>query len=411
MINHKVRDREKNWKGLLSQLDKIIHSKDSRIIWFHASSMGEFEQAKPVIEFLKINEPKIKVIVTFYSPSGYNNQKKYNFADSILYMPFDSMQRAKKLIELIKPDFAVFVRYEIWRNHLWILKQKNISSYLICATAPQNTFLMKYPVTKSLLKSNYNLFDTIYTVSENETKQFRKLKVRTKIITASDTRFDRIINKVNESKLNPILPKELFKDNKLILVAGSTWEPDEEIIINSIVKFEKENHGDIRLILVPHEPTEKHIEKVKKLLPNSFLLSEIQNFLSFEREENEINNFLGWNHIIVDSIGYLLRLYSLADAAYIGGGLGVGVHSVTEPAGYGIPIAAGPKYQNSPDAVSLRNNGALTIIQQSEDFYNWIIRIRDSAETRAELGTMAFQYINNRIGSTELIAETILKHL
>lgn len=411
LYNPKVKDREKNWKRLLSQIDKIKRDNYTKIIWFHASSMGEFEQAKPVIELLKKNNDKIKIIVTFYSPSGYNNQKNYKFADSLIYMPFDSISRAKKLIELINPDFALFVRYEIWRNHLWQLKKRAVLTYLICATAPVNKMLNKLPIISSLMKSNYNLFDKIFTVSENETKHFKKMKLKTQIITSSDTRFDRIVEKVNESKRKTILPKDMFKDNKLVLVAGSTWEPDEEIIIDAIKHFEKENHQAIRLILVPHEPTEKHVENVKHLLPNSFLLSEILNFLSFNRDENEIKNFLGWNHLIVDSIGQLLRLYSLADAAYIGGGFGVGVHSVTEPAGYGIPLATGVKYHNSPDAISLHHIGGLKIIKEKDDLIEWLNKLLKSPETRMELGSKVGHYVTDRLGSTKVIVESIEQEL
>jgi len=414
LINPKVKERERNWKGLLLQFEKIKRDEHSKYIWFHASSMGEFEQAKPIIEMLKKNNKDVKIIVTFYSPSGYNNQKNYKYADAFLYMPFDSISGAKKIIKLIKPDLAVFVRYEIWRNHLWILKQSSIPTYLICATAPRNKLLRKILLIGSLMKSNYNLFDKIYTASETETKQFRKMKINTELMTASDTRFDRIVEKANESRQKQIIPPEMFKGDSstslrmtFVLVAGSTWDADEDIIIDTVKQFEKENHEAIRLILVPHEPTEKHIEKVKHKLPNSFLLSEILNFLSFKRDENEIKNFLGWNHIIVDSIGHLLSLYSLADAAYIGGGFGAGVHSVTEPAGYGIPLATGIKFHNSPDAVSLHKLGGLEIIKNKDDFYEWLKKLLEATELKNELGLKAIHYVNKHTGSTKLIVDEI----
>ncbi len=414
----KVNDRERNWKGLLLHLENLKLDEQSKIVWFHASSMGEFEQAKPVIEQLKKNYDNIKVIVTFYSPSGYNNQKNYKFADVVLYMPFDTILRAKKLIKLINPDIAVFIRYEIWRNHLWLLKRRSVPSYLICATAPRNKYLSLFPIINSLMKSNYNLFDKIYTTSESETKHFRKMKIKTELITASDTRFDRIVDKVNESKQKQIIQSEMFKGDPstslrmtFVLVAGSTWDADDDIITDTVKRFEKENHEAIRLILVPHEPTEKHIEKVKYKLPNSFLLSEVLEFLSIKREDNEIKNFLGWNHIIVDTIGHLLSLYSLADAAYIGGGFGAGVHSVTEPAGYGIPLATGMKYHNSPDAVSLHHLGALKIINSKEDFYEWLKKLLESMEMRNELGSKSLHYVNKKTGSTKLTVDDIITRL
>lgn len=411
VFNPKVKEREKNWKELLLKLEKLKLDGQSKCIWFHSSSMGEFEQAKPVIESLRTNNKDIKIIVTFYSPSGYNNQKNYKFADAVLYIPFDTLARAKKIIKIINPNLAVFIRYEIWRNHLWVLKRNSIPAYLICATAPRNKFFRKFPIIRVFMKSNYNLFDKIYTASENETRHFMKMKIKSEIITSSDTRFDRIVDKVKVSKQKQLIPSRMLEGSKLVLVAGSTWDDDEEIVINAVKKFEKENHESIRLILVPHEPTEIRTGKLKQILPNSFLLSEILNFVSFKRDENEIKNFLGWNHIIVDTIGHLLHIYSLADAAYIGGGFGAGVHSVTEPAGYGIPLATGIKYHNSPDAVSLHNQGALKIIKNSDEFYIWLNILLESIELRNELGMKSSHYVTSHAGSTKLIADKILEKI
>jgi 3-deoxy-D-manno-octulosonic-acid transferase len=408
LFNKKASEREKAWKPLLSSLDKLKNKSNSKRIWFHASSMGEFEQAKPVIEKIKAMNPDFLIIVSFYSPSGYNNQKNYKFADAVLYMPFDSPFRAKQFISRMEPDIAVFVRYEIWRNHLRVLKKKKIPAFLICATEPANKALKTFPIIKSLARSNYSLYDKIYTVSEAETHFFRQLKIKTKIITLTDTRFDRIVEKVESAKKNKILHDELFNSNQFVFVAGSTWEPDEEIIINTIKDFEKENIENIKFILVPHEPAVAHIDELKQKLPNTFLLSEILKFLNEKPSDDEIKSFLGWNHIIVDSIGQLLSLYSNADAAYIGGGFGVGVHSVTEPAGYGIPLSCGPVYKNSPDAVRLHAHGALSIIHNDDDMKNWLNKIMFSSDFANEKGNIAKDYIYKNTGSSLIVANEIM---
>ncbi len=411
LFNKKAAEREKAWKPLLSSIEKPEARDDLKSIWFHASSMGEFEQAKPVIERLRALKPEVRIIVSFYSPSGYNNQKNYKYADAVLYMPFDSMLRARQFISKLKPDIAVFVRYEIWRNHLRFLVKKKIPVFLICATQPLSKALKKIPVLKSLTRANYNLYDKIFTVSETETHFFKKLKVKSKIKTLTDTRFDRIAEKVETVKKSKILPDELFAANQFVIVAGSTWEPDEDIIINTILENEKNNNENIKFIIVPHEPTEAHIKKLKQELPNTFLLSDIQKFLETGPSKDEIKGFLGWNHIIVDSIGNLLNLYASAQAAYIGGAFGAGVHSVTEPAGYGLPLACGPYYKNSPDAVTLHRHKALADIQDSSDFKKWINEITVSKDTISMKGKTAHDYIFKNKGSSTIITEEIIQTL
>jgi 3-deoxy-D-manno-octulosonic-acid transferase len=410
LFNKKIRDREKNWeKVLLNEKSKLLSLKGFRI-WFHSASMGEFEQAKPIIEKIKKMHPDIVIIISFFSPSGYNNQKNYEFADSVLYLPFDTLANAKYFIKNIKPDMAVFIRYEIWRNFLRILKKKHIPAFLICATKPNQKFLYKLPFLRQFTKSNYSIFKKIFTVSEEHTQFFQDLKILSEIQTLSDTRFDRIIENVEKAKNKSIYPKELFKEHEFILVAGSTWEKDEDILIDSLIDIEKQN-ANIKFIIVPHEPTEKHIKKLKSQLPHSYLLSQIEDFLKKENQLTNISNFLGKNHIIVDSIGKLLTLYSLADAAYIGGGFGSGVHSITEPAGYGIPLACGPKYFNSPDAIKLYSYGSLKVMKNKNDFSEWLMKNIKDETYRVQAGMLNRDYLYKLKGSTDKIIMDLEKEI
>jgi 3-deoxy-D-manno-octulosonic-acid transferase len=407
-FNSKLKEREKGWKDTLMDLDLLPFKEDGVFrIWFHAASMGEFEQAKPVIERLKNLDPESQIIVSFYSPSGYNNQHNYKHADSVVYMPFDSYQKAKRFINTMNPDIAVFVRYEIWRNHLRILYKRKIPTYLICATIPNSRFL-KNVILKPYVKSSYKLFRKIFTVGEAHTTFFQKLKLKTKVFTLTDTRFDRIAEKVEVGKTEKILPDILFNINEFIFIAGSTWQPDEEIIIETVKRFEKENKAKIKLILVPHEPTASHLENIKSMIPHSFFLSQVLDYLDRENNDELIQKFLGKNHIIVDSIGKLLRLYAGTHAAYIGGGFGVGVHSVTEPAGYGIPLASGPNFTNSPDAIELNKLGALSIINDSEDLYFWLSDMINDVEKRNKIGKISKDYVFNACGSSDTILDEIL---
>ena len=402
LFNGKLADREKHCKETVSNL---VIPADKTKIWFHASSMGEFEQTKPIIELIKENNPDIFIIVTFFSPSGYNNQKNYPYADAISYMPFDTKSNARKFLDIIKPDMAVFVRYEIWRNYLSLMKNRNIPVYLICATMPGSSALKSFPVLKQFTKSNYNLFSKIYTVSETHSQYFNNLNISPEIITASDTRFDRIIKNIENGKSNAVLPDELFEADVFNLVMGSSWPPDEDIIIPSVEDINKE-YFRLRMILVPHEPTEAHLKELSNKINKYILLSEL-----IEKSSNpeNIKGLIADKHIVVDSIGKLLSLYRHADAAYIGGAFGAGVHSVTEPAGYGIPLSTGTGYHNSPDAVNLVNQQVITVLNSREDSLAWLNKLLENLEWKEETGQKAKKYVYDAQGSSRLVYDDVLR--
>lgn len=406
-FNSKLNERENNWKNSLNNL-VLPDNKTNKRIWIHSASMGEFEQIKSVIEILKNKYPNIYIIVSFFSPSGFNTQQNYPFADAIVYLPFDTAKNAKYFINLIQPDIAIFIRYEIWRNLLIELKNNNILSLLVCATYPSNKLLKSCPLFRFINRSNFNLFSEIITIGDEHSEYFNKLKLDSKITTLSDTRFDRIAEKVIKSKSSPILPQSIFKKDSFIIVAGSTWKPCEDIIIKTIHRIYKENKINLKFILVPHEPNKENLNRIKRMLPNTVYLSSI---ICDKQSNKQVNNIIGTNHIIVDSIGHLLNLYSIGHAAFIGGGLTDGVHSVAEAAGYGIPLCSGPNIECSQDAKDLHNLGALTIINNESDFYNWILHITSNSNIRNQMGNSAKLYIFDRTGSSKILSEKIMNLL
>lgn len=401
-FNPKLREREKNWKRSLSDVIVLNRSDAGRKrIWFHSASMGEFEQAKPIIELIKRNHPDICIIVSFFSPSGYNNQKNYEFADAVVYLPFDRMSDVKYFLDIVKPNLAVFVRYEVWRNFLSELNVREVPIYLIDATAPDSKIMREiFPFSKFTSK-NYDLFQRIYTVDEKQTAFFEKLRLNTEIITLTDTRFDRIAENVRNSSKLKLIPDKFFRNDDFVLVLGSSWSPDEEIAFKAVDDWNSREKRIVKLIVVPHEPTPEHIGEIIKRNLKFVLLSEIENRGKIEGDKD--------SHILVDSIGKLLSLYSYANAAYIGGAFGVGVHSVTEPAGYGIPLATGLGMKNSPDAVKLREIGALKVLGSSEDFRNWLNLIVNNREEYQRLSHFAKEYIDTKLGSSESIYKDIIK--
>lgn len=389
-FNKKAAKREQSWKKLLQKVEMLPKSK--RVL-FHASSMGEFEQAKPVIERLKAIDPEIHIIVSFFSPSGYDNQKDYPFANEVIYMPFDTRRNARRFLSAVNPDIAVFIRYEIWLNHLKIMKEMNIAAILICATIPGRKSAPRNRLIRDYYRLGYSQFNEIYTIGEKHTEYFQELGIDSLIITSSDTRFDRIAENVEAAANNPIIDKKYLPDNQFVLVAGSTWPPDEDILVEAIEGL------PVTLVFVPHEPTEENIKRLIGKIKRPALLSEI------ERSDHPDKRF---EHIIVDSIGILLRLYGIADLAYVGGAFGAGVHSVTEPAGYGLPLAAGPMISNSPDAIELHKDGALSQMNNSNDLHKWLNQMIYSENERNSAGKIARSYVQNSTGAAEIVANKIL---
>jgi 3-deoxy-D-manno-octulosonic-acid transferase len=417
LILPKLKDRENNWKSSLNSITSIDSNNKNKRIWFHAASMGEFEQAKPIIEKIKELVPDTIIICSFFSPSGYNNQKNYKFSDAVCYLPFDTLHRAKKFIDLVKPDLAVFVRYDVWLNHLKRLVKNQVPIFLIDATIPKSKF-MQGSLMKPYLRAVYGCFSMIFTVGSDHSHFFENLSIKSDIHTTADTRFDRIINSVEIAAREAVLPAELF-DDYFVLVAGSSWQPDEDIIINSYHNLKNTISKKLKLIFVPHEPTEEHIEQLQEKISETLLLSDILSLISSIKSDlssdadliAELCNYIGERHIIVDSIGKLLNLYSIADAAYVGGAFGVGIHSVTEPAGYGLPVATGTKIQGSPDALALKELGALTIVQDDEDLQQWLYMMIESIEEKTKAGSASRDYVYKAKGASEVVVKSILKSL
>jgi len=376
---------------ILSQLS-IDTSK--KIIWFHSSSLGEFEQAKPIIEKIK-KETNVKIVVSFFSPSGYENSKKYPYADIITYLPFDSKWRAKRFIEIISPNMAVFMRYDIWPNHIWTLKKKKIPCLLVDATMKNNS-PRKLPVIRSFHKYLFEDFTKILTVSEKDAEGFKKFKCRNvQIKMVGDTRFDRVYGRSLASKESKIINKEIFKGSK-VLVAGSTWQQDEEVIIPSFIKLLKFDRNAV-MIIAPHEPTLLHLEKLEH---------EFSGQATYIRL-SDINSYTDQRIIIVDSIGVLNILYSYADAAFIGGSFKINVHNVLEAAVYGVPVLFGPKIENSQEAKRLVEAGGGIMIKDKISFYRSLRKLFSDEKLLNAYGSKSYEFVQNNVGTTDRIIKEI----
>lgn len=396
LFNKKIRSGISGRKRIFEELilNRLTLDLSKKTIWFHSSSLGEFEQAKPIIEKLK-KETDVKIIVSFFSPSGYENSKKYPFADIITYLPFDSKWRAKRFIELISPSMAVFMRYDIWPNHIWTLKKKKIPCLLVDATMKKKS-LRKLPLIKSFHKYLFEDFTKILTVSEEDADGFKKFNCKkVKIKVVGDTRFDRVYSRSLASKESKIINKDVLKGSK-VLVAGSTWPQDEDVIIPSFLKLLKYDKTAV-MIIAPHEPTLLHLEKLEH---------EFAGQTTFLRLSN-INNYTDQRIIIVDSIGVLSILYNYADVAFIGGSFKINVHNVLEAAVYGVPVLFGPKIENSQEAKKLVEAGGGIMIKDKNSFYRSLRKLFSDEKLLMESGRKSYEFVHNNVGTTGRIIKEI----
>ncbi len=396
LFNKKIRSGISGRKRIFEELilNRLTLDLSKKIIWFHSSSLGEFEQAKPIIEKLK-KETDAKIVVSFFSPSGYDNSKKYPYADIITYLPFDSRWRANRFIEIISPSMAVFMRYDIWPNHIWTLKKKNIPCLLVDATMKKNS-LRKLPLIKSFHKYLFEDFTKILTVSAEDAEGFNSFNCKNvKIKVVGDTRFDRVYSRSLASRESKIINKDLLKDSK-VLVAGSTWPQDEDVIIPSFLKLLKYNKRAV-MIIAPHEPTLLHLEKLEH---------EFAGQASFIRLSN-INNYTDQRIIIVDSIGVLSILYRYADVAFIGGSFKINVHNVLEAAVYGVPVLFGPKIDNSQEAQKLVESGGGILVKDKNSFYRSLRKLYSDEDRMKECGRKSYEFVHNNIGTTDRIIKEI----
>lgn len=395
-IKRGIKGRKTLFFDLATNIKKI--DKEKKTIWFHSSSMGEFEQAKPIIEKLR-KEKNVNIIVTFFSPSGYENSLKYPYADVISYLPFDTPRLAEKFVKIIKADAVVFMRYDIWPNIILQIQKYKIPSFIVDATMRSDS-KRKLPFIRNFHKKLYSGFSKILTVSDADVNNFLSFGIDVGKVTAvGDTRFDRVYQKSIHAKEKKLLPDNFFEGKK-VFVFGSSWESDEEVVFPALMKLLKYDPDTI-VIVVPHEPTILHLEKIEHTFINKY------STIRF----SYLNNYNNERVIIVDSIGILLTLYYYADVAYVGGSFKQGIHNVLEPAVYGIPVLFGPKFHNSQEAEILIKLGGAFVISNKRETYIKLRGLFSNNQSRINTGNICYGYVNNNIGATDKISEEICRFI
>lgn len=352
---------------------------NANYVWFHAASLGEFEQGRPVIEKLKQEQPEIKILLTFFSPSGYEVRKNYAGADIVCYLPLDTATAARKFVKLVKPTKAIFIKYEFWPNYLLALQAASIPVFSFSAIfRSQQVFFKWYGKWYLNLLSTFN---HIFVQDVTSLQLLEKYGI-TKASVAGDTRFDRVYDLYNQAKQLPII--EEFCKGKQVIVAGSSWGKDEALLVRYLAE-----HPDLKLILVPHEIHKSHINAISALLDEKLI----------RYSEANSNSIQSSNCLVVDVIGILSSIYRYANVAYIGGGFGVGIHNTLEAAVYGVPVIFGPNYQKFREARELILVGGAFAIN---DYETLALRL-DSLLLDAKAGKAAGEYVKNNKGATNLI--------
>ncbi|WP_347146697.1 3-deoxy-D-manno-octulosonic acid transferase [Parabacteroides goldsteinii] len=380
------------WKTNSILREKI--DRNAKYIWFHASSLGEFEQGRPMMEKIKAEHPEYKILLTFFSPSGYEVRKNYNGADVICYLPFDTPFRVKKFLNLANPAIAVFIKYEFWGNYLHELKRRGIPVYIISAIFRRDQLFFQW-FGYSYRKMLY-CFTHLFVQDDRSKELLNEFGIRNVTVTG-DTRFDRVLDVRNQARELPNVERfvcEGGEEKHFTLIAGSSWPQDEEILIPYF-----NEHPEIKLIIAPHEIHREHLMYIESLLKRpSVRLSDVkQDPFSLE----------GKDCLIIDSFGLLSSIYRYGTIAYIGGGFGAGIHNTLEAAVYGIPVLFGPKYHKFKEAKDLIKVGGGFSVSDKQSFCEKMDELLTYHEVLEAAGESAGQFVNGNAGATDKVLRII----
>lgn len=369
--------------------EKIVPGR--KYIWIHASSLGEFEQGRPLIERIKQSYPDTGIALTFFSPSGYEVRHNYKSADIVCYLPFDTPGRVKRFLDLLKPSMAIFVKYEFWGNYLHELKRRNIPTYLISAIFRDSQPFFKW--WGGMFRGMLGCYDTIFVQDADSQRRLNGIGV-TNVVVAGDTRFDRVTDILKTTVNIPAVDK-LKASSTFTFIAGSSWEADEDIYIPWL-----NSHKEVKAIIAPHEFNDSRIAALRQRIDGpTLLMSELENASDQQISEAKA--------LIVDCFGLLASLYRYADLAYIGGGFGEGIHNINEAAVYDIPVMFGPKHNKFKEARDLIAIGGAFEITDCDSLRSAADSFLIDREKLLACGHKAGEYIRSNIGASDKVFKCI----
>ena len=364
---------------------------NDKTIWFHAASLGEFEQGLPVIEKIKEKYPSHKIVLSFFSPSGYEVRKNNPIADVTVYLPLDTQKNAAKFIDLVHPEMVFFIKYEFWPNYLNELKKRNTPTYLISGIFREKQAFFKW--YGGFYRKALDTFTYFFVQNENSLQLLHQLG-KEKAIISGDTRFDRVASILERNNTLDFIAE--FKNNKTTIVAGSTWAKDEELLLNYINS--NTATADTKFIIAPHNIKPDQIQQLKNSCTKKVIL--------FSEKENK--NLADYDVLIIDTVGILTKIYSYADIAYVGGGFGnPGVHNILEPATFRIPIIIGPNYSHFAEAIELVSLGGCISVDNNDSLEVLLNELIGGIEIRKSRGEISASFVQNNKGAVA----TIMKNL
>jgi len=379
-------------KSVFETLSSKIKLQD-QTIWFHAASLGEYEQGLPVMERIKKEFPHHKIVLTFFSPSGYEVRKNNSVADVTVYLPLDTKSNAQEFLKLVHPDLVFFIKYEYWPNYLNELKKQDVKTYLISGIfREKQAFFQWYG---GFYRNALKTFEYFFVQNESSKKLLQSLGYQN-VKISGDTRFDRVVSILDRD--NTLAFIEQFKNNTTTIVIGSSWPKDENLLVN----FINQADSNVKFIIAPHNIKAEQISNLQsQITKSSVLLSEMGN-----------RNLTHFQVFIIDTIGILTKIYSYADIAYVGGGFGnPGVHNILEPATFGIPIIVGPNYSHFAEATALVNMEGCIPIKNQEELNDTLNHLISNEDIRHEKGHICDTFVQMNIGATDVILRHICNKL
>lgn len=389
--SEKVRKMIKGQAETFGYLSRVIDRK-AKYIWVHVSSLGEFEQGRPLIEMIKRDNPSCKILLTFFSPSGYEVRKNYEGVDAVCYLPFDTPWNARRFLNAVDVEIAFFVKYEFWGNYLEELHRRYIPTYLI-----SSIFRSSQPFFKwwgGMFRNILQCYRHIYVQDEQSQQLLAGIGMRN-ITVAGDTRFDRVTDIMRSTVELPVIVR--FKgDTRHVIIVGSSWAADEEMYASWV-----NEHKDVKVVIAPHQFDKTRLKTLLQQFYNSMLLSEYEKFAP---EAPEIANV---RCLIIDCFGLLSSIYRYGDIAYIGGGFGAGIHNINEAAVYGMPVIFGPKYHKFKEAHDLIALGGGFTINSREECEQVLTTLTTDADQLKLSSTTAGNYIKENLGATQHIYDDL----
>ena len=383
----KARQWSEGRRGMIERMSVDMADAEN-VVWIHVSSLGDFEQGRPLVDYVKANYPDYKILLTFFSPAGYEVRKNYPNADYVYYIPADTRREVCRFLDVVRPKVVVFVKYEFWLNMLVELRNRNIRTFIVSSIFRKNSIF--FNPFGGIWRKALHSFETLFVQDEASKRLLAEIGV-TNVVVAGDTRFDRVIAIAESAERVDVV--EQFKGGSRLFVAGSTWGRDEEILLPLI-----NGNPDIKFVVAPHEMDEGRIER---------LLREVKGG-AVRYTQLEQSNFADKQVLILDTIGLLSRVYGSADWAYVGGGFGAGIHNTLEAVVYGLPVAFGPKYRKFKEACDLISLGVGKSMADSAELKMWFDTLRDDSDKLAKIADLAKEYTLKQRGVTERLVKMIL---